>query len=79
MRQHGLPDKITIDKSGANTAAIEALKKSTAHTIEIRQNKYLNNLIEQDHRAVKRIVRPMLGLQSFRSARVTLKVSNWCT
>ena len=73
MRQHGLPDKITIDKSGANTAAIEALKESTSHAIEIRQNKYLNNLIEQDHRAVKRIVRPMLGLQSFRSARVTLQ------
>jgi putative transposase len=73
MRQHGLPDKITIDKSGANTAAIEALKESTGQAIEIRQNKYLNNLIEQDHRAVKRIVRPMLGLQSFRSARVTLQ------
>lgn len=73
MRQHGLPDKITIDKSGANTAAIEALKESTGHAIEIRKNKYLNNLIEQDHRAVKRIVRPMLGFQSFRSARVTLQ------
>lgn len=73
MRQHGLPDKITIDKSSANTAAIEALKESTDHVIEIRQNKYLNNLIEQDHRTVKRIVRPMLGLQSFRSARVTLQ------
>jgi len=73
MRQHGLPDKITIDKSGANTAAIEALKESTGHAIETRQNKYLKNLIEQDHRAVKRIVRPMLGLQSFRSARVTLQ------
>jgi transposase-like protein len=73
MRPHGLPDTVTIDKSGANTAAIEALKESTGHAIEIRQNKYLNNLIEQDHRAVKRIVRPMLGLQSFRSARVTLQ------
>ncbi len=73
MRRHGLPDKITIDKSGANTAAIEALKESTGHAIEIRQNKYLNNLIEQDHRAVQRIVRPMLGFQSFRSARVTLQ------
>ena len=72
VRQHGLPDKVTIDKSGANTAAIEALKEATAHAIEIRQNQYLNNLVEQDHRAVKRIVRPMLGFQSFRSARVTL-------
>jgi putative transposase len=71
--QHGLPDKVTIDKSGANTAAIEALKEETGHEIEIRQIKYLNNLVEQDHRAIKRIVRPMLGFKSFRSARVTLQ------
>ena len=43
------------------------------HRIEIRQIKYLNNLVEQDHRAIKRIVRPMLGFQSFRSARTTLQ------
>jgi len=71
--QHGLPGKITIDKSGANTAAIEALVEETDHAIEIRQIKYLNNLVEQDHRAIKRIVRPMLGFQSFRSARITLQ------
>ncbi|MCP5134147.1 MAG: IS6 family transposase [Gammaproteobacteria bacterium] len=73
IRQHGLPDTVTIDKSGANTVALEALKEETGHAIEMRQNKYLNNLVEQDHRAVKRIVRPMLGFQSFRSARVTLQ------
>jgi transposase-like protein len=73
IRQHGLPDKVTIDKSGANTAAIEALKEETGQEIEIRQIKYLNNLVEQDHRAVKRIVRPMLGFNSFRSARTTLQ------
>ena len=39
----------------------------------IRQNTYLNHLVEQDHRPVKRIVRPMLGFHSFRSARVTLQ------
>ena len=33
--------------------------------IEMRQSRYLNNLIEQDHRAVKRITRPMLGFKSF--------------
>ncbi|WP_036242577.1 IS6 family transposase [Methylobacter luteus] len=73
VRQHGLPDKVTIDKSGANTAAIEALQEETGYKIEIRQNKYLNNLIEQDHRAIKRIIRPMLGFKSFRSARITLQ------
>ena len=73
VRQHGLPEKVTIDKSGANTAALEALIEETGAKIEIRQIKYLNNLVEQDHRAVKRIVRPGLGFKSFRSARITLQ------
>jgi putative transposase len=72
LGQHGLPEKVTIDKSGANTAALEALQAETGATIVIRQNKYLNNLVEQDHRAVKRIVRPMLGFKSFLSACRTL-------
>jgi putative transposase len=72
LRQHGLPAKVTIDKSGANTAALESLQEQTGATIDIRQNKYLNNLVEQDHRAVKRIIRPMLGFKSFWSARRTL-------
>ena len=38
----------------------------------MRQSKYLNNLVEQDHRAVKRISRPMLGFKSFRCARILL-------
>jgi putative transposase len=73
VRQQGLPDKVTIDKSGANAAALEALQEETGYKIEIRQSKYLNNLIEQDHRAIKRIIRPMLGFKSFRSARTTLQ------
>lgn len=73
VRQHGLPTKVTIDKSGANTAALEALQEETDQAIEIRQSKYLNNLIEQDHRAVKRLVRPMLGFKTFESARCTLR------
>ena len=66
------PEKITIDKSGANTAAIESYNKDHKAGIEIRQVKYLNNIVEQDHRAVKRLARPMLGFKSFRSARATL-------
>jgi putative transposase len=73
IRQQGLPDKVTIDKSGSNKAALDALQEETGQTIEIRQCKYLNNLVEQDHRAVKRIVRPMLGFKSFRSASITLQ------
>src|SRR5512134_761558 len=56
VRQHGLPAKVTIDKSGANTAAIEALQEETGQAIAIRQSKYLNNRIEHDYRSVKRIV-----------------------
>jgi putative transposase len=70
--QHGLPDKITIDKSGANTAAVHAIQKDTGTPIELRQVKYLNNVVEQDHRAIKRIIRSMLGFQSFRCAHILL-------
>ena len=73
IRQHGLPNKVTIDKSGANTAAIKALKEKTGQEIESRQIKYLNNRVEQDHRSIKRIVQPMMGFKSFPTARVTLQ------
>jgi putative transposase len=70
--QKGTPEKITIDKSGTNTAAIESYNTEHEAGIEIRQVKYLNNIVEQDHRPIKRQVRPMLGFKSFRSAAVTL-------
>ena len=69
---HDLPEKITIDKSGANTAAIESVKADACVDILMRQNKYLNNIVEQDHRAIKRITRPMLGFKSFWSARILI-------
>ena len=70
--QHGTPAKITIDQSGANTAAIESCNAAHDTEVEIRQVKYLNNVVEQDHRAIKRQVRPMMGFKSFWSAAVTL-------
>jgi transposase-like protein len=70
--QHGKPEKITIAKSGANTAAIESYNAEHEADIEIRRIKYLNNIVEQDHRAVKRVTRPMLGFKSFRAASATL-------
>jgi transposase-like protein len=70
--QHGVPEKIAIDKSGANTAAIESYNDEHETDIEMRQIKYLNNIVEQDHRAVKRVTRPTLGFKSFRSATATL-------
>jgi transposase-like protein len=55
------PIKTNIDKSGANTAAINDYNDEEAIDIEIRQNKYLNNLIEQDHRPTKQLYRATLG------------------
>ncbi len=66
------PIKIITDKSGANTAAINDYNDDEGTDIEIRQNKYLNNMIEQDHRPVKQSCRVTLGFKSFKSARVTI-------
>ena len=66
------PETITVDKSGANLAALEALNAERKRPIKIRQNKYLNNVIEQDHRVIKRVIKPMMGFKSFRCARIIL-------
>jgi IS6 family transposase len=70
-----IPREITVDKNPAYPPAIDKLKndKILPKNVGIRQIKYLNNIIEQDHRSIKRIVNPMLGFQSFRSANKTLK------
>jgi transposase-like protein len=72
IRRHGVPEKITIDGSEANAAAIRGYNEEHGTAIIIRQAKYLNNLVEQDHRAVKRVTRPMLGFKSFDTAQGTL-------
>ncbi|MCP2091912.1 UNVERIFIED_ORG: hypothetical protein J2Y81_008018 [Paraburkholderia sediminicola] len=72
IQQNGVPETVTIDKSGANLAALHAVNAERDTPIKIRQVKYLNNVVEQDHRAIKRIVRPMLGFKDFRCARVIL-------
>jgi putative transposase len=73
IRRHGgAPEKITIDGSVANEAAITSYNEEHGTTIEIRKIKYLNNVVEQDHRAVKRVTRPMLGFKSFDAAQSTL-------
>jgi len=75
VRQHGLPDRVTIDKSGANTSAKQGTQGGNrSRDRESPDHKYLNNLVEQDHRSSKRIVRPMMGFKFFRSARVTLQI-----
>ena len=72
IQNFGTPEKINIDKSGANRAAIESYNEDYKAKIEIRQNKYLNNIVEQDHRAIKRVTHPMMGFKSFWSAKKTL-------
>jgi len=73
ISRHGdVPEKITIDGSAANEAAIKSYNQEHGTSIEIRKTKYLNNLVEQDHRGVKRITRPMLGFKSFAAAQSTL-------
>lgn len=72
INQNGEPETITVDKSGANRAALESLNVERSTPIEVRQNKYLNNIVEQDHRAIKRIVKPMMGFKDFWCARIIL-------
>src|SRR6266478_5637268 len=72
IRRNGLPVTITIDGSDANAAAIKSYNEKHGTAISIRQVKYLNNIVEQDHRAVKRVTRPMLGFKSFEAAQDTL-------
>ena len=68
MQANGIPEKITMDKSGANKSAIDQIIEDKDIAVEVRQVKYLNNIVEQDHRAVKRKTRPMLGFKSFHAA-----------
>ena len=72
IRRNGLPETITIDGSDANEAAIKRYNEVYGTTISIWQVKYFNNIVEQDHRGVKRITRPMLGFKAFDAAQATL-------
>jgi putative transposase len=73
-----VPAKVVIDKSGANLAGLLWTNvmlnfQNGSKRIEILQVKYLNNIMEQDHRFIKKLTRPMLGFKSFSSASATLK------
>lgn len=72
MRNNAEPASVTMDKSGTNKAAIDAINRKQKVSIVVRQVKYLNNIVEQDHRAIKRVTRPMLDFRSFRAARNVL-------
>ncbi len=77
IRNNGWPDRVVIDNSGANAAGLEnmnllLLLSGWCWLIEVLQVKYLNKIIEQDHRFIKRITRQMKGFKSFASAQATL-------
>ena len=57
IAQNGAPEAVTIDKIGANLAALEAISADRETPTKIRQSKYLTNLVAQDHRAIKRRTR----------------------
>ena len=66
---------INVDKNAAYPKAVDELieKKELSEQVELRQRKYLNNIVEQDHRGIKRLVKPGMGFGSFNTARRTLK------
>jgi transposase-like protein len=72
--QNGEPETITVGKSDANLAALEAINAERATPIKVRQNNYLNNI--QDHRAIKRIVKPTMRFKDFRCARIILGIEH---
>src|SRR5271166_5091981 len=75
IRQHGAPRVITLDSYAASHRAVAKLKAAgtLSHRVRIRSSKYLNNVVEQDHRRIKQRLRPMLGLKRFETAAVTIQ------
>jgi len=72
INENGKPSLVNIDQSGANNAGLKQVNRDHHTRITIRQCKYLNNIIEQDHRRIKRLTRPMLGFKNFHAAQWTL-------
>ena len=74
IERQGPPEKVTVDAYAATNTAIGELKKSKILPINVlvRTSKYLNNLVEQDHRRVKQRLYPMLGFKKFENAVITV-------
>jgi putative transposase len=74
IERHGAPETITLDGYPATHSAVAELKKSGVlrPQTKVRTSKYLNNLVEQDHRRVKQRIYPMLGFKNFRNAVITI-------
>jgi len=74
-RQHGRPRVITLDGYAASHRAIAKLKAAGTlpRRVRVRSCKYLNNVVEQDHRRIKQRIRPMIGFKRFDTATVTIR------
>lgn len=74
IKHNGRSAKVTVDKSGSNKAALDFCNQGVAENekIKIRQIKYLNNIVEQDHRSIKKQTKPTLGFKCFHAARATI-------
>jgi len=74
-RQHGVPRVITLDGYAASHRAVAKLKEvgTLPRRVQVRSCKYLNNVVEQDHRRIKQRIRPMLGFKRFEKAAVTIR------
>jgi transposase-like protein len=75
VRQHGAPRVITLDGYTASHWAVTNMKESgrLPRRLRVRSCKYLNNVVEQDHRRIKQRVGPMLGFKRFETAAVTIR------
>jgi transposase-like protein len=73
-KQHGAPRVITLDGYAASHRAVAKLKEvgTLPRRVRVRSCKYLNNVVEQDHRRIKQRIRPMLGFKRFETAAVTI-------
>jgi transposase-like protein len=74
MKGRRVPAKVTLDAYAASHRAVADLKRDgeLPKEVVVRSSKYLNNLIEQDHRRIKQRLRPMLGLKSFQTADIVI-------
>ena len=74
LKMHGVPTKVTLEGYAASHRAVAEVQREGLCPVPlgVRTHRSLNNVLEQDQRAVKRVVRPMLGFTSFWSARCTI-------
>ena len=78
IKSHPIPRVITLDAYAASHRAITELKSTGAlsRRVRTRSSKYLNNVVEQDHRRIKHRIRPMLGFKRFETAAITIAASS---